>query len=1066
MGSVTKGPPFRYKAFISYSHAADNRLAPALRDGLHNFTRPWHRLRAMRVFRDETGLSVTHALWPSIESALANSEYFLLLASPDAAASEWVQREAAWWLDHRAADHLLILLTDGALHWDDGAQDFDWARTDALPRRLSKAFAQVPKYIDLRWARSAADLSLRNPDFLMSAASVASTLQNRPLDELVGEDVRQHRRTRHIAAAACLALAGLAVAAIVFGVIARRERDEARRQQQIATRQEQIALEQREIAIHQEQIAGEQRKAAIEQKEFAVEQQRIAVEQRQFAIEQQQIAVEEKRVATEQRDQARRRLVQFHSASGARAADGGDVSTALLWFTEAAKLESQHPREQGFLRTRLNSLAGKHPHLAQVWSATAAVGGVQFTSDGRWVVVYPRDESGAQVWDTETRSALFKPPGEAVVDAAVTPKGFRLLTIEKSGVHLWDPITRERMRSLAHGARVKFASFDGMNGQHVLTLAEDQTARGWDSTTGREIFTLGGVKEIFDAAFTAQAATLLIKSTADELVLWDSYAKRRVIFPERSVGVAALSRDRRYVLTFGGDSAAAVWSSETGKKITSLGNWEWVDYACLSPDSRRAALVSRNGWAIVWDIASDREVRTLWHQGPVLHAVFRPDGKRLATVSTDRQARVWDVESGKSAAAPLWHEDTVNSVAFSPDGKRLVTTTANQIVRLWDFAAAPGITLPHRATVRSATFSPDGKRILTTTDSSAQLWETTSTVGKAKFVLAPGAQIYHASFSPDGAYVLTASEDRLARLWYVNTGKEITALRHPHRVRHAAFSRNGKMLLTASDRQLAVWDMAALPRAPAEPKLTLLHDDAVEYAEFSADGSAILSIDFGRTARLWNVKTGRERTEMRRKEIRLARLSPDGRSMATGGRAVQVWDVATGAAVGRPVQSEYQLTALAFTPDGRRFATAHEGDVRIWETPTGKPVTPPMLHKSRVMHVAFSADGTRLLTASTDHTARVWNAASGQAITEPLEHGETVRHAEFSPDGKLAVTASADNTARLWNVAPDNTAVKEWTRRSQLLSARRIDETGAVVNIDTTQFLKLWNEGNSQSGGR
>ena len=304
--------------------------------------------------------------------------------------------------------------------------------------------------------------------------------------------------------------------------------------------------------------------------------------------------------------------------------------------------------------------------------------------------------------------------------------------------------------------------------------------------------------------------------------------------------MAALSRDRRYVLTFGGDSAAAVWSSETGKKITSLGNWEWVDYACLSPDSRRAALVSRNGWAIVWDIASDREVRTLWHQGPVLHAVFRPDGKRLATVSTDRQARVWDVESGKSAAAPLWHEDTVNSVAFSPDGKRLVTTTANQIVRLWDFAAAPGITLPHRATVRSATFSPDGKRILTTTDSSAQLWETTSTVGKAKFVLAPGAQIYHASFSPDGAYVLTASEDRLARLWYVDTGKEITALRHPHRVRHAAFSRNGKMLLTASDRQLAVWDMAALPRA-AEPKLILLHDDAVEYTRSSQRMAALFS---------------------------------------------------------------------------------------------------------------------------------------------------------------------------------------------------------------------------------
>ena len=53
----------------------------------------------------------------------------------------------------------------------------------------------------------ATDLSLRNPDFLTAVASVASTLQGKPLDELVGEDVRQHRRTRRVAAAAIVGLA-------------------------------------------------------------------------------------------------------------------------------------------------------------------------------------------------------------------------------------------------------------------------------------------------------------------------------------------------------------------------------------------------------------------------------------------------------------------------------------------------------------------------------------------------------------------------------------------------------------------------------------------------------------------------------------------------------------------------------------------------------------------------------------------------------------------------------------------------------------------------------------------
>jgi len=89
--------------------------------------------------------------------------------------------------------------------------------------------------------------------------------------------------------------------------------------------------------------------------------------------------------------EARRRLVQLNASNGARAADDGDASTALLWFSEAAKLENDHPMEQGFLRTRLASLAGKHPRLVQVWSSAEQVGGVGFTTDGRWVIVYPRD---------------------------------------------------------------------------------------------------------------------------------------------------------------------------------------------------------------------------------------------------------------------------------------------------------------------------------------------------------------------------------------------------------------------------------------------------------------------------------------------------------------------------------------------------------------------------------------------------------------------------------------------------------------------------------------------------
>jgi hypothetical protein len=39
-----------YNAFISYNHAADGTLAPALQSALHRFAKPWYKLRALRVF--------------------------------------------------------------------------------------------------------------------------------------------------------------------------------------------------------------------------------------------------------------------------------------------------------------------------------------------------------------------------------------------------------------------------------------------------------------------------------------------------------------------------------------------------------------------------------------------------------------------------------------------------------------------------------------------------------------------------------------------------------------------------------------------------------------------------------------------------------------------------------------------------------------------------------------------------------------------------------------------------------------------------------------------------------
>src|SRR5947209_2578396 len=146
-----------YDAFISYSHSKDKPIAAALQSAVQKLGKPWYRRRALRVFRDDTSLSATPHLWPTIERALGESRYFIMLASPEAAASRRVNKEVEHWLERNGIDTLLIGLTDGAIAWDETIGDFPPGGAHPLPPVLKGRFTAEPKWIDLTAYRAGAD---------------------------------------------------------------------------------------------------------------------------------------------------------------------------------------------------------------------------------------------------------------------------------------------------------------------------------------------------------------------------------------------------------------------------------------------------------------------------------------------------------------------------------------------------------------------------------------------------------------------------------------------------------------------------------------------------------------------------------------------------------------------------------------------------------------------------------------------------------------------------------------------------------------------------------------------
>ena len=216
-----------YDGFISYSHAADGRLAPALERGLQRLAKPWNSRRALRIFRDETGLSTNPHLWSSVETALDESEWFVLLASREAAQSEWVNKEIAHWLSTKAMERILPVVTDGSWDWDPAKGDFTGV-SSAVPEALRGALHDEPRHLDLRWARDETDLDLRNSRFRSAVADLAAPMHGVAKDELEGEDIRQHRRARRLARGAMGLVTVLMVIAVVVSMFALAQRNSAR----------------------------------------------------------------------------------------------------------------------------------------------------------------------------------------------------------------------------------------------------------------------------------------------------------------------------------------------------------------------------------------------------------------------------------------------------------------------------------------------------------------------------------------------------------------------------------------------------------------------------------------------------------------------------------------------------------------------------------------------------------------------------------------------------------------------------------------------------------------------
>lgn len=292
--------------------------------------------------------------------------------------------------------------------------------------------------------------------------------------------------------------------------------------------------------------------------------------------------------------------------------------------------------------------------------------------------------------------------------------------------------------------------------------------------------------------------------------------------------------------------------------------------------------------------------------------------------------------------------------------------------------------------------------------------------------LANGAAVSDMAFTPDGRWLVTVDfSDMRPRVWDWRSGEMRAEATHPWRLDTMAMAPDGSGFWTGDAYEHLYWwplDQDGRLGTPVEVGKEL---GQVMRVAVSPNGRLLATSSWGKLLTLWDTQSRKQLARVQTPEpMRDCAFSFNSRKLVTGTttRVLYEFDLATGS--GRKleiprVQPDTEMLDLAFSDDGKRFASGHSQPwVTVWHAPGMKYRHFLECPMHGVWCVAWTRDSSWLLFALSQDHLYIWDPEDrGEKGCKLVlkGHEKDVRCVAFSPDGSVLASGDGGGNLLLWS---------------------------------------------------